>query len=93
MLLPFRWARFIILQDLRSRIVFRQMSTEQPKPEQPTATPPKAEDANDSISDAQAEIKDLKHQHLLDLAEMENVRMRARRDVENERSFALSGFS
>jgi molecular chaperone GrpE (heat shock protein) len=37
------------------------------------------------------EIKELKSQHLLDLAEMENVRMRSRRDIENERSFALTG--
>jgi hypothetical protein len=39
------------------------------------------------------EIKQLQQQHLLDLAEMENVRMRARRDIDNEKSFALTGFA
>ena len=46
---------------------------------------------NQALEAKDAEIKELKNQHLRDLAEMENVRMRARKDVENERSFALTG--
>jgi molecular chaperone GrpE len=75
----------------------RYFSAEQPAADAqaPPQTPPttEGEDLKAQLAKKDAEIKSLNQQHLLDLAEMENIRMRARRDVENERSFALSGFA
>ena len=68
-----------------------------PTGEQSATDAPPASSANPleelqaHLTKKEAEIKELKTQHLLDLAEMENVRMRARRDVDNERAFAVTG--
>ena len=65
----------------------RLFSTEAPAP------PAAGDDLAAVLAKKDEELKEFKTQRLLDLAEMENVRMRARRDVENERSFALTGAS
>jgi molecular chaperone GrpE len=62
--------------------------------ETPETPPPKAENiAEETIAALRAEVKDLKDKVLRGLAEEENVRRIAKRDVENAREYANTKFA
>ncbi|KAL7526009.1 hypothetical protein ACHAWF_001596 [Thalassiosira exigua] len=55
--------------------------------------PAEAEAANDAVAELEAQVKELKDNLLRSLAEQENTRRIARRDVSNAKSFAISSFA
>lgn len=50
-------------------------------------------DTAEALAAAEAEIAELKDRNLRQLAEMENLRRRTQRDVEEARKFAITGFA
>jgi len=57
-----------------------------------TETPPEAESADDGLAELQAKADENWNRYLRAAAELENVRKRASRDVENAHKFALERF-
>ena len=57
------------------------------------ATPPAASGHEEKITQLEKEIKELKDRVVRSLAEEENVRRIAKRDVDNARAYAVSGFA
>jgi len=49
--------------------------------------------SNDVVAQLQAKVKDLEDKYVRSLAEMENVRTRSRRDVDNAKLFGIQGFA
>jgi len=62
--------------------------------EEPTSEDTSVEENDDyKLGELETEVKDLKHNLLSSLAEAENTRRIAKRDVEQARSFAISSFA
>jgi molecular chaperone GrpE len=64
-----------------------------PQDESEAADPSQALDAAARLEAAEAEIADLKERLLRAVAETENVRRRAQKDVEDARRYAITGFA
>lgn len=68
----------------------------QPSPDDDDAdkdSSPEVADADDEVTELESQIKDLKDSLLRSLAEQDNTRRIAARDVANARSFAISSFA
>ena len=72
-----------------------EATTEPPKEEAETATEEAApeETAEDQIAKLEAQVKDLRDQLLRSLAEQDNTRRIAQRDIESARNFAVQSFA
>lgn len=66
--------------------------TEDKKPEEETAES-QEETSDNKVEKLESELKEMKDQLLRSLAEQENIRRIAKRDVENARNFAVSSFA
>jgi molecular chaperone GrpE len=69
------------------------MTTENENPETGDTDPSEAIDLEARLELAQAEIADLKDKMLRAVAEAENVRRRAQKDIEDGRKYAITGFA
>ena len=69
------------------------MTTENENPETGDTDPSEAIDLEARLALAQAEIADLKDKMLRAVAEAENVRRRAQKDIEDGRKYAITGFA
>jgi molecular chaperone GrpE len=68
------------------------VESDQPEQEEPGQSAPKAE-VDDPLAEAERQVAELKDHVLRAQAEMENVRRRAARDVENAHKYALERFT
>jgi molecular chaperone GrpE len=69
------------------------MTTENENPDTGDTDPSEAIDLEARLELAQAEIADLKDKMLRAVAEAENVRRRAQKDIEDGRKYAITGFA